>query len=58
MTVPNGFSDDGSSIESQIECDNCGITVTMGVAYGENYADHECYSESYDETGGVPAGGF
>jgi len=58
QTAPDGFSDDGTGIKSQIKCDNCGIVVTIGVAYGENYADHECYSDNYDETGGVPAGGF
>jgi hypothetical protein len=57
-TAPEGFHDDGSSIDSQIACDNCGITVTIGVAHGENYQDHQCYSDSYDETGGIPASGF
>lgn len=56
--APDGFTDDGSAVESQVECDNCGTVVTHGVEYGENYADHECYRESYDETGGVPANGF
>lgn len=56
--APDGFRDDGTDIDSQIECENCGITVTMGVEYGESYDDHECYSQDYDETGGVPAKGF
>lgn len=56
--IPEGFRDDGSSIDSQIACETCGSTVTMGVEYGENYESHECYANSYDETGGVPARGF
>ena len=56
--VPDGFKDDGSNIDAQITCENCGVCVTIGVRYGENYADHECYNQSHDETRGVPANGF
>jgi len=58
MQVPDGFHDDGSSFDSQVACDNCGIVVTVGVEYGESYDEHECYSDNPDETRGVPANGF
>jgi len=56
--IPDGFSDDGSAVDSQVECDECGATVTVGVSYGEHHTDHECYDNEYSETRGIQAGGF
>lgn len=59
VEVPEGFRPTEDDVDCQVECLNCGITVTVGVDYGERAEDHECYANTpSNEDAGFQVGGF
>lgn len=59
VQVPEGFQPTEDSVDSQVECLNCGVTCTVGVEYGEQADDHQCYQDRPSgEDAGFPAPGF
>ena len=51
--IPDGFKATNDSIDSQVKCTNCGVVCTVGVEYGEQATDHECYQSTpqYEDSG-------